>query len=219
MTSNTGRALLRLRDERLDVFLRRVGVDLERHLDVVVAVADVAVDAKDAADVHLAFEIRFDRAQLNAAILRDCRHTGGQAARETDQHVLDRRDGVILRGEDLRMIRAERRLGLVLLFLPEPEEALDFRLAVRAVLPLAGRPPREFRRLRRAFRASRASSSAWTFTPLLTTVVAIEELLVELWTLSSGWQKSYDTTPTTSRRRTRRGPPSCFGLAPEPGQA
>ena len=48
------------------------------------------------------------------------------------------------------MIGLERRLGLVLLLLPEAEEALDVRLAVRAVLPLAGRPPRELRRLRRA---------------------------------------------------------------------
>ena len=48
------------------------------------------------------------------------------------------------------MIRLERGLGLVLLLLPEPEETLDVRLAVRAVLPLAGRPPRELRRLRRA---------------------------------------------------------------------
>ena len=38
----------------------------------------------------------------------------------------------------------------MLLLLAEPEEALDVRLAVRAVLPLAGRPPRELRRLRRA---------------------------------------------------------------------
>ena len=36
--------------------LRRVRVDLEGDLDVVVAVADVAVDPEDPADVHLAFE-------------------------------------------------------------------------------------------------------------------------------------------------------------------
>ena len=40
-----------------------------------------------------------------------------------------------------------------LLFLTESEEALDLRLAVRAVLPLAGRPPREFRRLWRALQS------------------------------------------------------------------
>ena len=75
----------------------------------------------------------------------------GQAARETDEHVFDRGDSAILRGEDLRMIRRERSLRLVALFLPEPEETLDLRLAECAVLPLAGRPPCEFRRLRRAF--------------------------------------------------------------------
>ena len=96
------------------------------------------------------FELRLDRAQLDAAILRDRGDAGRQAAREADEHVLDRRDAVILRREDLRMIGLERGLGLVLLLLAEPEEALDVRLAVRAVLPLAGRPPRELRRLRRA---------------------------------------------------------------------
>src|SRR5262249_21204884 len=53
-------ALLRLRDERLDVGLGRVGVDVEGDLDVVVPVAHVAVDAEDALDVHRSFELRFD---------------------------------------------------------------------------------------------------------------------------------------------------------------
>src|SRR5689334_14099121 len=65
-----GRALLRLRDQRLDVLLRRVGVDAEGDLDVVVTVAHVAVDAEDAVQVHLAFELRLDRTQLYAAVLR-----------------------------------------------------------------------------------------------------------------------------------------------------
>src|ERR1700730_10871565 len=142
-----GRALLRLRDDRLDVLLRCIRVDLERHLDVVVPVADVAVDAEDAANVHLAFDLRLDGPQLDAAILRHGGNAGGQTAREADEHVLDRGDPVILRGEDLRVIRLERALGLVLLLLPESEETFDVRLTVRAVLPLAGRPPRELCRL------------------------------------------------------------------------
>ena len=56
----------------------------------------------------------------------------------------------ILRREDLRVVRLERGLGLVLLLLAEAEETLNVRLAVRAVLPLAGRPPRELRGLGRA---------------------------------------------------------------------
>src|SRR6478736_8415372 len=64
-----GGALLGLRDERLDVLARGVGVDLERHLDAVVTVADLGVHAEDALDVHRAFDVRFDRAQLDAAIL------------------------------------------------------------------------------------------------------------------------------------------------------
>src|SRR5262252_8683749 len=86
-----GRAFLRLRDERLDVFLRRVGIDLESDLDVVVAVAYVAVDAEDAVEIHLAFELRLYRAQLYAAVLRNRRHTGREAAGEPDQHQFDRR--------------------------------------------------------------------------------------------------------------------------------
>ena len=42
------RALLRLRDQRLDVFALGVGVDLVADLDAAEAVADVAVDAEDA---------------------------------------------------------------------------------------------------------------------------------------------------------------------------
>src|SRR5438128_1565028 len=100
-----GRSLLRLCDERLDVFLRRVGVDVERHLDVVVAVAHIAVDAEDALDVHRAFELRFHGAQLNAAVLRDRCDTCGEAARETREHELDRCRAAILGREDLGMIR------------------------------------------------------------------------------------------------------------------
>src|SRR6476646_4202974 len=42
-------ALLGLGHQRLDLLLRGVRVDLERHLDVVEAVPDVAVDAEDSA--------------------------------------------------------------------------------------------------------------------------------------------------------------------------
>ena len=69
---------------------------------------------------------------------------------EADEDVLDRRDAVVLRREDLRVIRLERRLGLVLLLLAEAEEPVHVRPAVRAVLPLAGGPPRELRGLGRA---------------------------------------------------------------------
>src|SRR4051812_19330110 len=140
-------ALLRLRDDRFDVLLRRVRVDVERHLDVVVAVADVAVDSQDALDVHRPFELRFDRAQLDAAVLRDGGDAGGQAAREADEDELDRRGAEVLGGEDLRVVGVERELGLVLLVLAEAVELLDLRLAVGAVLPLAGRPPLELRGL------------------------------------------------------------------------
>ena len=44
------------------------------------AVADVAVDAEDALDVHVALERRRDRAQLDLAVLGDGGDAGGEAA-------------------------------------------------------------------------------------------------------------------------------------------
>src|SRR5262249_17280597 len=81
--------------------------------------------------------------QLDAAVLRNGRHTRREAAGETDQHQFDRRRAVVLGSEDLRMIGLERELGLVLLLVPEPMEALDGRCGVGAVQPLAGRAPAE----------------------------------------------------------------------------
>src|SRR5580698_9442403 len=66
-----GGALLGLGDQRLDLLPRRVRVDGERHLDVVVAVTDVAVGTEDAADVVPALDRGLDRAQLDDAVLGD----------------------------------------------------------------------------------------------------------------------------------------------------
>src|ERR1700722_15619862 len=49
-------ALLGLGDQRFDLLLGGVSVDLERHLDVVEAVPDVAVGPEDAADVVIALD-------------------------------------------------------------------------------------------------------------------------------------------------------------------
>ena len=65
-----GGTALRLRDERRDFLARRVGVDMERHLDAVEAVAHLAVDAEDALHVHAGFDRGLDRAQLDVAVLR-----------------------------------------------------------------------------------------------------------------------------------------------------
>src|SRR5258708_13330980 len=59
-----GGALLRLGHQRLDVLLGRVRVDVERHLDVVEAVADVPVRPEDAPHLLLAFPRRLHRLQL-----------------------------------------------------------------------------------------------------------------------------------------------------------
>src|SRR5713101_2400813 len=139
-----GRALLRLRDDRLNLVGRRVGVDLVDHLDSAEAIADIRVHAEDALYIHVALERRRDLVQLDLPVLCDCGHACRQAARETHEHVLDRRGAVVRRCEDLRMIGVEHELGAVVLLVAEAEEALDDRPAVRAVLPFTGRPPLEF---------------------------------------------------------------------------
>src|SRR6202035_1778357 len=67
-----------------------------------------------------------------------------------DQEVLDRRDAVVRRREDLGVVGFEHRLVDVVVLLAEAEEALHLDLAVHAVLPLGGRPPGELGGLRRA---------------------------------------------------------------------
>src|SRR5580658_1724835 len=138
-----GRAFLRLRDERLDVLLRGVGIDMEGDLDVVVTVTDVAVDAQDAVQIHLALELGLDRAQLDAAVLRYGRHARRQAARKTHQHQLDGGRAVVLGGENLRVIGLERELALMPVLVTEPMEPLHGRSGVGTGLPLAGCTPGE----------------------------------------------------------------------------
>src|SRR5688572_4453543 len=116
-----GGTLLGLGHQRLDFLLRRVSVDGEGYLDVVVAVADVGV-AENPADVVVALDDRLDRAQLDAAILRDRGDAGGQAAGQADEEVLDGGDGVVLGREDLGVVGVEDGFGLVALLLPEAEE-------------------------------------------------------------------------------------------------
>jgi hypothetical protein len=69
--------------------------------------------------------------------------------RFSHQHVLHRRGALVLGGEDLGMIRVEREPFFVLLLLAEAVEALDRRMAMSAVHPLAACPPHELRGFRR----------------------------------------------------------------------
>src|ERR1700676_4698152 len=73
------RPLLRLRNQRFDIFAFRVGIDLVSHLDAAEAVADIAVDAEDALQIHVPLDGRPDRAQLNVTVLGYRGDTGGQA--------------------------------------------------------------------------------------------------------------------------------------------
>src|SRR6476646_6065941 len=63
------RSLLRLRDQSFDVFAFCIGVDLVGHLDTAEAIAYVVVYAENALEVHVPFQGRGDRAQLDVAVL------------------------------------------------------------------------------------------------------------------------------------------------------
>jgi len=114
-------------------------------LDVVEAVADVAVDTEDSADVVLCLRpVALDRAQLDAAILCDgtptaCREAAGQ----TDKKVFDRRDAVVLCREDLGVVGVEHRFGLVALLLPRDRRSFWIVTVScgRRLWPLGGCPP------------------------------------------------------------------------------
>ena len=99
-------------------------------------------------EIHVAFDGGRDRAQLDVAMLRDRGDAGGQAARQADQHIFDRRGAFVLGGEHLRMVGIELEGRLAVLFLAQSVEAFDGRVAVGAVLPFAGRAPLELRGLR-----------------------------------------------------------------------
>ena len=92
---------------------------------------------------------RLDRLQLDVAVLGDRGDAGGQAARQPDQHIFDRRRALVLGREDLGMVGIEREGRLAVLLLAQTVEALDGRMAVGAVLPFAGRAPLELRGLGR----------------------------------------------------------------------
>ena len=97
--------------------------------------------------------------------------TGGQTTCQSIEDVVDRRGTDVLGGEDFGVIGIEGKGLLPMLFFPKPIEALDGRVAVSAILPFAGRAPSELRRSWSFVRASRAATSASTFTPLLTPLV------------------------------------------------
>ena len=66
-----------------------------------------------------------------------------------DEHQLDRRRALVLRGEDLGMVGVEREFRLVAMLLaPRPKKPFDGGTAVRAVHPFAARAPLESRGLR-----------------------------------------------------------------------
>ena len=139
------------------------------------AVADVVIDAEDALDIHVAFERRRDRLQLDVAILRDRGDAGRQAAREADQDIFDRCGAQILGREALGVIGIERKRLLAPLLLAQAEEALHGRMAMGAVLPLTGGTPLELGGGGCVGQCFACTDSASTLTPLFT-VFAVSDI-------------------------------------------
>ena len=144
---------------------------LVSHVDAAEAIADIAVDAKDPLDIHVPFNRRDDRTELNAAMLGDGRNPRRKAARQPYQNIFDRRRAFVLGRKHLGVIGIELERGLAALLFAEAEEALDRRVAMGAVSPLASRAPLELRGLRSIReRLAGAAINAATFTPLFTAI-------------------------------------------------
>src|SRR5690349_17627775 len=144
-----GRALLRLRDQRPDLFGGGVGVDLVADGDAAEAIADSGVGAENPVQVHLGGQGRPHRPELDRPLLGDGGDACGQAAAQGDQDTLHRRGTVVLRGELQRVVDVVAEPRVVLLLAAEAVERLDVRTAVRAVDPRHRRTPLELRDLRR----------------------------------------------------------------------
>ena len=128
-------AFLRLRDKGFDLFRGCVGVDLVAHPDTGEAVADLGICAQDSMEILVGLDGCLHRAQLNLAMLGDRGDARRQAAAQRDQHVLHRRDAVVLRGERERMVDVISERRLVMLLLAEPVESVHGRAAVGAADP------------------------------------------------------------------------------------
>ena len=104
--------------------------------------------------------VGLDRAQLDAAVLRDGRHARRQAARQADEEVLDRRDAVVLRREDLGVVGFELPTPPCGSLLPEAEEVLDLVVLWTPLCHLEDARQVNWAASGAPFSTSRASSSA-----------------------------------------------------------
>ena len=118
------RAFLRLRDKGFDLFRGCVGVDLVAHPDTGEAIADLGIGAQDSMEILVGLDGCLHRAQLNLAMLGDRGDASRQAAAQRDQHILDRGDAVVLRGERERMVDVMGERRLVMLLLAESVESV-----------------------------------------------------------------------------------------------
>src|SRR3954449_10242020 len=78
---------LGLLDDLAQLLGRRIALDVERHPDLLVAVADIGIESEDAVEVDVAFDGRGDFTQLDAAGGSDVDEAGGQTSGQGMQQV------------------------------------------------------------------------------------------------------------------------------------
>src|SRR4029079_15336649 len=126
-----------------------VAAQLEAHLDLLVAVADLIGQAEDAEQVDVALDSGLELGEVDAARRSDVGQARSEARRQGVQHEFDRRRRVIGAHENGRMIGVERPRLPVGHLLHRPVETVDGRLVVRAADPPVGGAELELGDLRR----------------------------------------------------------------------
>src|SRR4029079_15592178 len=104
-------------------------------------IAHVVVDAENTLEVHVPFQGRGDRAQLNVSVLSDRGDTCGQTTCQPNQDVLDGRSTFVFGSKNFRVVSVKGKSSFVMLFLPQAVKTFDRRVTVRAILPFAGGAP------------------------------------------------------------------------------
>src|SRR5688500_2943668 len=86
---------LRLRHDLVEFARRRIALDLEGDIDLLVAVAHVGGEAEEAGEIDLAFDCRCDLGELYATRGGDIANAGGEAGSECVKQELDRGRGIV----------------------------------------------------------------------------------------------------------------------------
>src|SRR3954447_2000877 len=134
-----GRPAARLLDDAAQGRVVRISLDVEGHLDLLVAVADAAIgQPEDAEKVDVALDGRVDLGELDAPGGCDVRDARRQARGDRVEQVLHRRRCLVLPDQDGRVVGVHLGDVLVLQLLHRAVEPGERGSAVSAVEPAVG---------------------------------------------------------------------------------